>query len=137
MASGQGKYMTCSVKSRVRTVIKDDDAAGTGSLLDEVDALRIVLTLDVLVVIKCSMFGWMAEKLEASGIEGRGAQVAAEILHLYVMLGGLPVLASLAGDGIGVDVDPRLRAVGGKSEVVKLGGNSGGGHGEYWVEVQG
>ena len=99
----------------VRTVVEDDGARRPGELLDKLDALRIVLPLDLLVVRERGVRCGAAEELEAGGVERDGVLLPADVLDLHFVRDPLPV--ALRACGVGVDPDVRLLSVGGRRKV--------------------
>ena len=111
----------------MRTVVKGNDPACAGDLLHQGDALRVVLSLNFLVVRKRSvLLGTPDKVLEAGGVERDGVLLAANVLDLNIVRDPDPVLLANSGGGVGVDVSVRPRAVRRWQKVDELGGDGAG-----------
>lgn len=104
-------------------MVKGHDAARAGELLHELDALGVVLALDLRVVRERRVLLRAAEVLEARRIERDGVLLPANVLNLHLVRLAHPVLAALARRRVRVNVDVRLLAVRGRREVDELGGH--------------
>lgn len=117
----QSRLWTMSATRRGHTVIKDDGAACARDLLHKLDALRVVLCFDRLVVGEGLVRGRAPEELEAGSIECHGVLLAADVLDIDGVRLGSPVALPGAGDGVRIDVRVRLGAIRGGREVDKFG----------------
>jgi hypothetical protein len=86
-------------------VAEEDDAAGARELLEQLNALGVVLALDLFVVRERSVLGGVVEELEAILVEG-DVGASAEALGFDGVTLVFPAGGTLAGGGIGVDVGP-------------------------------
>ena len=113
-----------------RTVVEDDDARGSGKLLDEVDGLGIVFLLDHFVVLEGCVGHGAPEELETGGVERDGVLLPTDVLDVGTSRNRGPVSRTLASGSIGIDADVGLGAIWRRGEVVEGDGYGiCGGHG--------
>ena len=97
-------------------MVEEDNAACTRKLLEQLDALRVVLALDFFIVREGGVLGGVVEELEAILVEG-GVGASAEVLDFDGVRLVFPVGVALASGGIDVDVSPCFGPVGRWGEV--------------------
>lgn len=93
------------------TVVERHDPARACELLHKLDALGVVLPLNLRVVREGRVPLGAAEELEARCVERCGALLASQVFDLYLVRLALEVLSARAGCRIVVDEEVRLLAV--------------------------
>ena len=101
-------------------MIEEDDAAGTGELLEQFDALGVVLAFYLFVVCKRGVLGGMVEVLKPVLVEG-SVGASAKVLDFDDVIAVCPIRGALAGGRISVDFIPCFGAVSGWGEVFESG----------------
>jgi hypothetical protein len=102
------------------TVVEKDDAAGACELLEQLNALGVILALNLFVVLERGVLSGVMEELEAVLVEGR-VVASAEVLDFDGVRLVFPIGGALAGYRIDVDVRPCFGPVGGWGEVSEGG----------------
>ena len=96
-------------------MVKGDDARRAGELLDERDALGVILLLNRRVVVERGVGGRAAEVLESGRVERDRIRLATEVLDLHGVRDSVPV--ALGAGSAGVDLDVGFGTVRGGREV--------------------
>lgn len=103
-------------------MVKDNDAARPSELLDNLDALRVVLCFDLLVVQKASVPRSLLSELKTSIVKFVPVLGPADVLDIDNMAIFNPVATMFACVTVGIDVAVRPRAVS-RGKVVVEGTN--------------
>lgn len=109
-------------------MIEKHNLAGSSCLLNELDTLWIVLSLNFRVTRKGFMVRLVVEELETGIVYRIQFLLPSQILNLDRVFISSPIFLPKAGDGIGIDVLIGAYVIGGWDEESK-GSASGGGSG--------
>lgn len=116
----------CDIMERSRTVIENYSPACTREFLDELDALGVVLLLNIGVVGELLVSRWALVKEEPIDVERHRVFFTPQILDFEIVGFPSPVPAALSSLKVCVDITPWLRAVGRRDKVDQLGLDEGG-----------
>lgn len=100
-------------------MIEDDNAGCSRDPLDEVDALRVVFALNLVIIQEAGMLRCFSPILKSGIVKLVKLRLPAHVLNFHVMLVFDPVADRLSRGAICVDASVRPRAVRWSEEVVE------------------